>query len=85
MTTLKEGEWIYRRVDEQWREYTAIWTGAWERRKRVGKVTRMQALALSRWHGTRGVYNSVRDGNGKWIDIRIAGDFDNFMRGGDNE
>jgi hypothetical protein len=83
MTTLKDGEWIWRPIDQQWRNPTIVFTGAWERRKSVGKVSRMQAMALSRWHGTRGLFNSVKDGNGRWIDIRVAGDFDNFMRGGE--
>lgn len=83
MTTLNEKEWIYRPIDQQWREKTPVFTGTWEHRKRVGTVTRMQALALSRWHGVRGVYHSVRDGNGRWMDIRIAGDIETFYRGGE--
>lgn len=78
MATLKAGEWIWRSIDQQWRDPTPIFTGAWETRKRVGQVSRMQAMALARWHGEGGLYYMVKDGNDRQIDIRVAGDIDAF-------
>lgn len=73
-TTLKNGEWIFRPIDQQWKHPTLVFTGSWERRKAASYVTRYQAMALARWHGTQGVFYSVKDGNGRQIDIRVAGD-----------
>lgn len=76
--TLNTGEWIWRSIDQQWRTKTPVFTGAWEVRRVVGYVNRYQAMALSRWHGSDGVFYMVKDGNGRQIDIDVAGDIDAF-------
>jgi hypothetical protein len=52
--------------------------------QRVEKITKMQALALARWHYEPGIYYSRKDGNGNWRDVRVVGDVDAF-RGEDND
>ncbi len=44
--------------------------------QRVEKITKMQALALARWHHDRGIYYSRKDGNGNWRDVYVVGDVD---------
>lgn len=83
MTTLKDGEWIWRGIESQWREKTPVFTGSWEKRKRVGEVNRYQAMALSRWHSEGGLFYMVKDGNGRQIDIYVAGDIEAFYGDGD--
>lgn len=81
MTTLAPGEWLYFKMDYNTMVIPTtvhIYTGSWEHRKSVRTVSHNAAMALWRWHGEPVLYYSVRDGNGKFFDIRVAGDIDAF-------
>lgn len=79
---LAPGEWFYLRMENDTLiipRTVNIMAGSWEHRRIIRKVTKMQALALWRWHTEYGgEWISVKDGNGKWYDIRVAGDIDAF-------
>jgi hypothetical protein len=51
-----------------------IFEGDVQHRKAVRKISKMQALALARWHAVQGLYFSYRDGNGRWQDVRLVVD-----------
>lgn len=79
MATLKPGQYFEYSVD------TGIPNGGvWiiERTENglrcVEKITKMQALALARWHGDNGVYYIRKDGNGNWRNVYVVGDEDAF-------
>jgi hypothetical protein len=75
MATLKPGQYFEYPIDR------GIPNGGLQR---VEKITKMQALALARWHYEPGIYYSRKDGNGNWRDVRVVGDVDAF-RGEDND
>lgn len=75
--TLSEGEWfMYDIRDGINTNQVKIYSGEVQQRKHVRTISRMQALALCRWHGHDGIYNSYKDGNGRWRDVYVVGDID---------
>lgn len=79
---LGDGTWVYWNLDQPLPQTFKLFTGAWENRRVVGELTKMQVLGYCRWHPEQsGVFYSVQDGNDKWKDIRMRGDIDAFHRG----
>lgn len=81
--TLKEGQWFEYPLDSGIPNRVVIREGARENCKQVATITKMQALSLARWHGHQGVYWAVKDGNGRWKDVRVVGDVDVWLGDGD--
>lgn len=73
---MKDGQWFMWPIDRGIPTTVKIYEGSVEHRKYVETINRHQAMALIRWHGHKGIYFGYRDGNGKMIDVRVAGDID---------
>lgn len=80
MATLKDGQWFEYPIDTGITRRITIYEGSCYNRRQVATITKMQALALVRYHGHPGVYWGKRDGNGRMIDVRVVGDVDAWMR-----
>lgn len=78
-TKIIEGRWAYWQCDQPIPETLSVYEGAWENHRKVGTITKYQALAYYRHWNNGGIYNSVEDGNGNWHDIRVVGDWTAFM------
>lgn len=74
--TLKPGQWFMYSIDQPIPSKVSIYTGDVFHRQKIATITRMQALALKRWHSDPGIYHSYRDGNGNYRDVRVVGDID---------
>jgi hypothetical protein len=68
------GIWFMYPIDQGIPATVTIYSGSVQGRKGVRTISKMQALALARWHRHPGLYHSYRDGNGNWRDVRVVGD-----------
>ena len=87
MSGLASGEWFYFRVENDRLiipPIVNVYTLSWEHRMVARRIRKMEAIALWRWHYDAPVYYSVKDGNGRFFDIRVAGDVDAFHGNEDN-
>jgi hypothetical protein len=85
MATLNDGQWFEYPLDSGIPKRVVIREGERKHSKTVTTITKMQALSLARWHGHQGIYWSVKDGNGRWIDVRVVGDVNVWCGDGDGE
>lgn len=79
MATLKGGQWFEYPIDTGIPNRVTIREGSCHNYRVVATVTKMQALALARHHGHPGVYWAKRDGNGRWVDVRVVGDVEAWL------
>lgn len=75
---LRIGEWFMYSIDTGIPSRVSVFTGCVSHRKKIREISRFQAMALSRWHRQGGVYHSFIDCNGRWHDVRVVGDIEEW-------
>lgn len=77
-SVLKEGVWFMRSADyfNPIPERLFLYEGDVFHRRKVGEITKMQALALIRWHGEERVSYKIGD---RWLPVYVCGDLDAWL------
>lgn len=78
---LAPGQWFMWPVGSQLPETVRVCSGPVIGPETQFYITRAQALALIRWFGEMEYYYSYMDENGRWYDMRVVGDTDEWKRG----
>ncbi len=77
--SLKDGQWFMYPIDQSIPDTLWVYEGEVLHRRKVAVITKMQALALSRWYSNDGMYYSYRDGNDRMQDVYVVGDIDSWF------
>lgn len=76
---MKPEHWFMYPIDQPLPDKVTVYSGTVMKRKKEGTLNRYQAMAYIRWRGHEGMYYCYRNGNGKYIDVRVVGAIENWF------
>ena len=80
--TLGAGQWFMYPLQDDIPSTIIVYEGSAGQRREVARITKMQALALARWHEETSEDAQVREGD-NWVYVHVVGDTEAFY--GDEE